>query len=90
MCVWFEDIVFNELKEYTREKDHLQIEYEIPELKESFLKDLLDYRKSNTEMCNMILVLLIVRVQTLKKIYFLTHFILMLRQVFNLGYLMRL
>jgi hypothetical protein len=53
---WFEEIIINESKEYEKQN---------PENKQSdfnqyFLKDLLDYRKLNTEMCNMILVLLVV------------------------------
>ena len=46
---WFESIIFNENDNYDQ-----------PELNEYFLKELLEYRKINVEMCNMILVLLVV------------------------------
>lgn len=53
---WFEEIIFNESKEYEKQKpDTHQSDFN-----QYFLKDLLDYRKFNTEMCNMILVLLVV------------------------------
>jgi hypothetical protein len=61
LASWFEEIIREE--EYTQKtqisfvqnSSHVDLG-----LKRQFLKDLLDYRRTHTEMCNMILVLLVV------------------------------
>ena len=53
---WFEDIILTELKDFETNST------ESVDLNETFLRDLLDYRKFNMEMCNMILVLLTVNI----------------------------
>ena len=65
---WFENVIINECKEYANyldAKSETEIFINSPTFQKNFLKDLLDFRKVNPEMCNMILVLIVVSLKWL-------------------------
>ncbi len=62
ISTWFEEIILRDCHEYDtylQERPELQADAIVPWLHEGFLKELLEFRKVNTEMCNMILVLIV-------------------------------
>ena len=58
ISAWFEEIIISELKSVTNDTN----ERTNVLLNNFFLRDLIEYRRLKTEMCNMILVLLVVNV----------------------------
>ena len=63
ICNWFEEIIIHDcdqFDEYVQTRPELHSYVIVPAIQKNFLKDLLEFRKSNREMCNMILVLLVV------------------------------
>ncbi len=87
IAVWYEEIIIDECKQFHQEKlkfnsnNASEISNDLLDLPNvSFLKDLLEYRKQNTEMCNMILVLLVVIILKLF-FYFLAFFNLNFKSV---------
>ena len=60
---WFEQIIINDCIEYdayVQARPELQTIVVVPFFEKDFLKELLSFRKNNIEMCNMILVLIVV------------------------------
>ncbi len=62
ISTWFEELILRDCQDYDsylQARPHLQADAVVPFLQANFLKELLEFRKMNTEMCNMILVLLV-------------------------------
>lgn len=63
ISLWFEELIIHECNEYdayVQSRPDLQATVVVPYFQKDFIKELLNFRKTNIEMCNMILVLLVV------------------------------